>query len=70
MEGELVWEHYDAGPSSKAVYDDYDHESLLWIAREYKDTVLLHLIADCFKDRDTFSEWLRSKDIPAQAWAG
>jgi hypothetical protein len=70
VEGELVWEHYDAGPSTKAVYGDYDQESILWIAKGYKDTVLLHLIADHFKDRDKFSEWLRSKEIPAQAWAG
>jgi hypothetical protein len=69
-QGELVWEHYDAGPSTKAVYGDYDHESTLWVEARYKDTLLLHLIADHFKDRDTFSEWLRRKDIPAQAWAG
>ena len=69
-EGELVWEHYDAGPSTKAVYGDYDQESLLWVAQDYKDTVLLHLIADHFQDREKFSEWLRSKGIPAQAWAG
>jgi hypothetical protein len=69
-EGELAWEHYDAGPSAKAVYGDYDHESILWVAKAYKDTLLLHLIADHFRDRDKFSEWLREKGIPAQAWAG
>lgn len=69
-QGELVWEHYDAGPSTKEVYGDYDHESILWIEKNYKDTLLLHLIADHFNDREKFSEWLRSKNIPAQGWAG
>ncbi len=54
VEGELVWEHCDAGPSAKAVYGDYDHESILWVAEGYKDTVLLHLIADHFENRAIF----------------
>src|SRR5579872_2669748 len=70
MEGEVVWEHYDAGPSTEAVYGDSDHESLLWVNKDYKDTLLLHLIADHFTDRDKFYEWLRSKAIPAQGWLG
>ncbi len=69
-EGELVWEHYDSGPSAKEVYADYDHENILWIEKVYKDTLLLHLIADHFKDRDRFLKWLREKEIPAQIWAG
>lgn len=69
-DGALAWEHYDAGPSTKAVYGDYDLEIIFWVAKDYKDTVLLHLIAERFKDREEFSAWLRSKNIPAQAWSG
>ncbi len=55
-EGELVWEHYDSSPSAKKVHSDYDHENPLWIEKVYKDTLLLHIIADHFKDRDRFLE--------------
>lgn len=43
-----------------------DIEYCLTIGAEYKDTVLLYLVKECFESEAEFRTWLKKKEIPAK----
>ena len=65
-EGNLVLEGYDTGELVREWWGDSDYEYWLKVADDDKDTVLLWLIKERFKDDSEFKEWLNSKGIPNQ----
>ena len=62
--GDLVIDGGDCGKAPLEFWGDSDYEYITTIKKEYKDTVLLLLVKDKFKDSDDFREWLKAKDIP------
>lgn len=62
--GNLVIQRYDRGSAHKAITGDYDCEYYHTISKEFKDTILLHLIKDRFEDYIEFRKWLDTKKIP------
>jgi hypothetical protein len=63
-QGNLVLEGWDRGEFVKQRMDDWDYEYWLKISREWKDTILLHLIRERFENDSRFMEWLKEKNIP------
>ena len=64
--GDLVLEGYDEGEFPKSFWGDEDYEYWLYIKGEFKDTVLLWLIKERFKNDSEFREWLNEKGIPSE----
>lgn len=60
----LVIEGCDSGKQVMKFWGDEDYEYWTTVKKEYKDTVLLLLIKDNFKDDLKFKEWLKEKNIP------
>ena len=67
----LVFEGYDVGETSRKYWGDSDYEYWLVINKDYKDTILLWLIKECFEDDSHFKNWLDDKGIPSEfnSWA-
>lgn len=64
--GDLQLEGYDIGDSVEEFWGDDDYEYWVTVASNYKDTLLLHLLKERFKDSSSFMAWLKQKDIPYQ----
>jgi hypothetical protein len=68
--GQLVLEGSDAGKLVQEVWgaDDYDFEQTVPAA--WRDTVLLHLMAERFSKTSDFRAWCEERGIPTQfcAW--
>lgn len=62
----LVFEGYDVGETPKKYWGDSDYEYWLVINKDYKDTILLWLIKERFKDDSHFKNWLDEKGIPSE----
>jgi len=62
--GDLVLEGWDRGTRVQELTDDWDYEYWLRLARDYKDTVLLHLIKERFANDGELMQWLKEKNIP------
>ena len=65
-DGDLVLEGCDNGESVRQFWGDFDYEYWVTVNRDYKDTVLLHLIQEKFESETKFQEWLKEKDIPCE----
>lgn len=63
-DGKLVLYGYDYGTTVEKVWGDTDYEFWVFIDKELKDDVLLHLIADKFNAESDFMDWLKSKNLP------
>lgn len=62
--GDLFLEGQDLGPDVLEWFGDSDYEYFYTIKQEWKDTVLLHLLAEKFTLSDTPQMWLKRKNIP------
>lgn len=67
--GDLVVDGCDYGEAPKKIWKDSDYEYVTTIKKEFKDTILLLLIQDNFKDSYDFREWLKRHDIPNDFWS-
>lgn len=62
--GDLVIDGYDRGKAAEQIWNDSDYEYITTIKSKFKDTVLLLLIKEKFKDSSDFREWLETNGIP------
>lgn len=70
-EGSLVFEGYDIGDTVKEYWGDSDYEYWLTIKTEHLNTLLLHLIKECFDQKiftndSEFRTWLDAKGISSE----
>jgi len=64
--GDLVLDGCDAGRGVERAFGDWDHEYWLTIPKEYRDSVLLHLIKDRFASVHDLKAWLDERGIPSE----
>ena len=64
--GDLVLDGCDAGSEIERRFGDWDYEYWLTIPKEYRNTVLLHLIKDRFSSVHDLEVWLKERSIPAE----
>ncbi len=62
--GELVLEGCDNGEMVREFWGDFDYEYWITIKKDYKDTMLLHLLKEKFDNQESLKEWLKEKNIP------
>lgn len=69
--GDLIFEGLDSGESIKEYWGDFDYEYWLKIKNTHLNSLLLHLIKECF-DRSLFQTdsnfkvWLQKVGIPSE----
>jgi hypothetical protein len=63
-DGTLVMDGCDSGPRVEEAWGDSDYEYWVKVAPQWKDTVLMRLIAERFNTSSEFMEWLKNKGIP------
>lgn len=68
-DGKLVFEGHDLGEIPEKYWGDSDYEYWLIIDEDYKDTILLWLIKERFRNDSEFKEWLNEKGIPSQFYS-
>lgn len=61
-------DYYDLSPTAKSSYGGSDYEYIVSVDREYKDTLLLHLISEKFTDPQEFGMWCYEKGIEHDTW--
>ena len=62
--GDLLLEGQDLGPSVIEAFGDSDYEYWYTFKQEWKDTLLLHLLAEKFTVSNPPGEWFNEKGIP------
>ena len=62
--GDLVLEGVDAGKDVEKFFGDSDYEYWLTISKDFKETILLHLIKERFSSVHDMKKWLEEKEIP------
>ncbi len=62
--GDLEFEGQDLGPETEKLTGQDEYEYFLTVPAEYKDTILIHLIKQNFRDDSSFKKWLDEKQIP------
>lgn len=69
--GNLIIDGYDTGRLPELYWGDWDYEYITTVRKDFKDTVLLLLIKDRFKDCCDFRSWLEVNHIPNEffTWA-
>ena len=65
-DGKLVVEGYDAGEAPRRAWGDDDYEYWYRIAPEWKDRLLLKLIAERFQSERQLLDWLESAKVPTE----
>lgn len=65
-QGNLALEGVDRGEWVTEQTGDWDYEYWLKVTREWKDTVLLHLLRERFENDSEFRKWLDDKGIPSE----
>ena len=63
--GDLILEGIDAGKDVEELFGDSDFEYWLTIPKDFKETILLHLIKERFTSAHDMKAWLEQKEIPA-----
>lgn len=63
-DGNLVLDGGDIGQDVEQWWGDIDYEYWYVIKKEWKDTLLLHLLAEKFTLENTPHKWLENKEIP------
>ena len=63
-DGDLVLDGGDIGPDVKEWWGDIDYEYWYVIKKEWKDSLLLYLLAEKFTLKNTPQGWLENKEIP------
>jgi hypothetical protein len=69
--GDLRLDAYDVGELPKRMMGDDDYEYWVVVPAEWKDTILLKLIKERFKDVYAFHKWARENAIAhsSGSWA-
>lgn len=67
-QGNLVLEGVERGEWVEEKTGDWDYEYWTTVTREWKDTVLLYLLRERFRDDSEFRRWLDDKKIPNKFW--
>ena len=67
--GDLILDGYDSGEFVEETLHHDDYEYSLTVRAEYKDTILLNLIKEKFKNDSEFRTWLDEKQIPSEFWS-
>lgn len=63
--GDLVIDGCDTGKAPEQFWGDTDYEYITTIKSEFRDTVLLLLIKEKFRDSSDFQQWLETNAIPS-----
>jgi hypothetical protein len=63
-DGKIEYERSDYGPLVEEVWGRDEYEYNVTVPSEFKDTVLLLLVAEHFADDKAFREWLEAKGVP------
>ena len=62
--GDLILEGIDAGKDVEKFFGDSDYEYWLTMSKDFKETLLLHLIKERFSSVHDLKAWLEEKEIP------
>ena len=66
--GDLIIDGYDTGSAPLAFWKSPGYEYITTVPAAYKDTILLLLLKDRFKDDSGIKKWLKAHDIPNSFW--
>lgn len=61
---DLTLEGVDADKDTEKFFGDSDYEYWLTVPKDFKETILLHLIKERFSSVHDLKAWLEEKDIP------
>jgi hypothetical protein len=62
--GDVVLDGADGGERIRKLVGDWDSEYWVTVTKEWKDTVLLHLLKEKFDSTSAFMAWLKEREIP------